>query len=607
MKAGSVTLMLALVLVVSTSKGAPPSSGAKPVAKPATAGPKPRSVNDTLTGQPKADYESARVLVADGDYAGARVKFQAAYDGSKDPRLLWNLAACDKQMRHYSSAIATVKKFAADSGPLVSAKDREEAAELIKTLEPFTVAVTLDVTEPDATVEVDDAVVGTTPLAGPVVVDIGQRKFRVRKEGYLEFSTTLSVGGSATQVVPVKLEKEVHEGKLSMLVPAGAKALVDGKVVLPAPGTDALEITLPAGGHTLRVTAPGMRAYEREIVVKDKETRAVEVALEREAEPDKPKLRVAVGCGEVRPRGADEGLTVFLDDSPAALVASGGKQTWDEQAKRNVVDYVEFPVSAGPQDVRVRIAGCVSLAHRVDVDAKTGADLSGTLDLDASPLWRGPAWDPVGFRLALGVWFPSAPGKGTRGSSRNNPVSAAGGQYRSPYAPVYGSAPFDYTGVFVSGGWTSRFFVAHLDVGAAWGTATRLNDPDPSFAGTVPDRAPTTGWYEIVSRFGVRAPLNVVALSLGPAIGLHAPMSHADVVDAPLGMLGGWFGIDIQPLCDFLVFSDATVSGDFKDKFPEVGGNDYNLNFRVGLAWQPNSVCRRERAAKVGLVDGGRR
>lgn len=585
--------LVVLGSVVSTVHAAPPTA-----TKPAAAAPKPKSVGETLTGPAKADYESARVLVTDGDYAGARVKFQAAYDGSKDPRLLWNVAACEKQMRHYARAIVTVKKFAADGGPLVSPKEKEEAAELIRTLEPFTVAVTLDVTEPDASVEVDDELVGKSPLAGAVVVDIGQRKFRVLKEGYREFSTTMSVGGSATQTIPVKLEKEVHEGKLSLQVPPGASILVDGKPVLAGVGTDAVEVKLPTGGHTLRVTAPNMRAYEREIVVKDNETRAVEVTLEREAEPEKPRLRVAVGCGEVRPRGADEGLTVFVDDSPAALVGSGGKQTWDERAGRNAVEYVEFPLSAGPHKVRVRIAGCSSLEHDVVVDPKSGADVHGALDLDSSPLWRGPAWDPVGFRLAVGVWFPSAPGQGTHGGDR----VARSGTATYSYYPTFGSAPFAFAGPFVSGGWTSRFFVAHADLGVAWGTAARvgtftLKPDEPS--------AVDSTWYEAVGRIGLRVPLNVVALSLGPAFGIHAPFSAPQAVDTPFGLIGGWFGIDVQPLCDFLVFTDARVSGDFKQgQFPEVGRNDYYATFRLGVAWQPSSVCRREREATVGLFDG---
>ena len=141
MKFAWAAVALAMGMAASTAYGAPPKSAAKPAA----GAPKPKSVGETLTGQAKADYESARVLVGDGDYAGALVKFQAAYDASKDPRLLWNVAACEKQMRHYSRTIAIVKKFAADGGALVSATEKAEAAELIKTLEPFTVNVTVEV------------------------------------------------------------------------------------------------------------------------------------------------------------------------------------------------------------------------------------------------------------------------------------------------------------------------------------------------------------------------------------------------------------------------------------------------------------------------------
>ncbi|MGH7297676.1 MAG: hypothetical protein ACRELB_22250 [Polyangiaceae bacterium] len=61
--------------------GAPPPTSVKPLAQ-------------TLTGDAKAAYDAAKLLVGDGDFAGAAIKFQAAYDQSNDARLLWNIAAC---------------------------------------------------------------------------------------------------------------------------------------------------------------------------------------------------------------------------------------------------------------------------------------------------------------------------------------------------------------------------------------------------------------------------------------------------------------------------------------------------------------------------------
>ncbi|MGH7329836.1 MAG: hypothetical protein ACREJX_15930, partial [Polyangiaceae bacterium] len=68
-----------------------PAAFAKPP-KPPAAPAGPKSLSDTLTGDAKADYEAGKLLFSDGDYAGAEIKLQGAYDKSQEPRLLWNIA-----------------------------------------------------------------------------------------------------------------------------------------------------------------------------------------------------------------------------------------------------------------------------------------------------------------------------------------------------------------------------------------------------------------------------------------------------------------------------------------------------------------------------------
>src|SRR6187399_1311780 len=78
------------------------SSGRADAAPPrAPAADEPRSLSDVLTGEAKTHYDIARILYRDGDHAGALAKFRRAYEISHDVRLLWNMAACEKNLRHY--------------------------------------------------------------------------------------------------------------------------------------------------------------------------------------------------------------------------------------------------------------------------------------------------------------------------------------------------------------------------------------------------------------------------------------------------------------------------------------------------------------------------
>lgn len=71
-------------------------AGAEPQTPTAPAG----LLADTLTGEAKKSYEAARVLVGADDYAGAFERFKTAYQLSKDARLLWNMAATQKNLHH---------------------------------------------------------------------------------------------------------------------------------------------------------------------------------------------------------------------------------------------------------------------------------------------------------------------------------------------------------------------------------------------------------------------------------------------------------------------------------------------------------------------------
>lgn len=231
----------------------------------------------SLTGQAKADYDAARVLYGDGDYAGALVKFSGAYDQSRDPRLLWNMGACEKNLRHYARVLALVRRYLAEGGPLLTEQDRQESRDLLSTVEAFTAFLKITVNEEGAAVFIDDEPVGKSPLPAPVLVDLGTRKVRVEKPGFVTQTSSVPVGGNKEIGVEVQLVKEVHEGKLTVRAGPGATIKLDGKDV----GSGAWTGAIPSGGHSLQVTAPGMLPYQSDVMIQDGENRVVEVSMTR--------------------------------------------------------------------------------------------------------------------------------------------------------------------------------------------------------------------------------------------------------------------------------------------------------------------------------------
>ncbi|HKY39732.1 MAG TPA: PEGA domain-containing protein [Polyangiaceae bacterium] len=269
-----------LLALLASSAHAQKKKPGKPAVPPAAAIPAapvgPVPLAETLTGDAKAAYEGGKLLYGDGDFAGAKVKFQAAYDAAKDPRLLWNMAVCEKGLRHYARVVALTKQYLELGGSLITEEDRTEAKDLLSAIESFTVELSLDVNPAGAEIFIDGDRVGTAPLDKPLTVDIGAREINVQKLGFKPFSGTIPVGGQKQASLKVALAPELHEGELNINAPQGAVILIDGKRV----GVGSFKGKLKSGGHTLRVEAKGMRPYQSEVVVQDDERRGVDVVLE---------------------------------------------------------------------------------------------------------------------------------------------------------------------------------------------------------------------------------------------------------------------------------------------------------------------------------------
>jgi hypothetical protein len=292
----SVTLCLCMTAASVDAQKAPAASASKhgaaaqkkgttgsapaPAAPPPTPVPPPTPpLSEALTGQAQADYQAAKLLYGDGDFSGASLKFKQAFEASKDVRLLWNMAACEKNLRHYSRVYKLVERYVDLGGSVLPESDKRDAADLLEAMKSYVSRVKIAVNEPEATITIDDEVVGMSPLMEPVLLDMGARRIRVTKPGFAAHIDTLQVQGASELAVAISLLKETHEGRIAVSAGADNLLYLDGKLV----GQGRWESVVPSGTHTLKVTAPGMRPYQSEIVLADKETRTLGVTLEPEA------------------------------------------------------------------------------------------------------------------------------------------------------------------------------------------------------------------------------------------------------------------------------------------------------------------------------------
>jgi hypothetical protein len=270
-----------LFLMEGAARGQPavpsPSPSPSPVA--GHAAPPLAPLAESLSGEAKDDYEAGRSLFVHGDYGGALVKFQRAFDVSYDTRLLWDMGACELNLKHYVRVLRLIERYLHEGGSRIADEQRAAAEAMLRKIRPLVSEVRVIVNEPGASVFVDDEPAGTTPLAEPLLLDLGERRIRVTKPGFKEQVVSERVAGASEATVSLTLSPETHEGRLAVMAEASASIAIDGSVV----GVGRWEGTLTSGHHALRVTAEGMHPHTADVEVREGEVRTIDVTLMRES------------------------------------------------------------------------------------------------------------------------------------------------------------------------------------------------------------------------------------------------------------------------------------------------------------------------------------
>ncbi len=244
----------------------------------------PSALEETLTGEAKVAYDSALSLFNTGDYHGAFSKFGRAHELSHDPRLLWNMAVCEKHQHHYASAARYIQRHLDDAKELPP-QERLDAGQVLAALEALFSYVWITNAPHGANIVVDEDAPRTAPLAEPLRLDLGVHTITISKPGFDSRSQRLDIVGGGQVVLDASLSarpvaKPRPKHAELRVTTAGVEDVVsiDGKVV----GSHAWVGALTPGKHIVRVTASGKVTYERSVYLDSSSSRTLHVVLEDE-------------------------------------------------------------------------------------------------------------------------------------------------------------------------------------------------------------------------------------------------------------------------------------------------------------------------------------
>ncbi|MBX3185901.1 MAG: PEGA domain-containing protein [Labilithrix sp.] len=357
-----------VALLVATALVAPVATTVTPT--PAHAQ-KPKTVRDQLPEEAKKHWDAALQLYQRGNWDGARTSFNAAYEASKNPRVLFNVAVCEKNLGRYGRAIDIFKRELAEGKGQLTPSEEADVKAQIAGLEQYVAQLTIDVSEAGAEVYVDDAKVGTSPLPGPVSVQLGERRVRVSKPGFADAQRSIELKGGASGAVQIKLVPNVKTQLVSVSVvgPTNAIVKIDGKEVGSAPYKG--QVTVSPEPHQFTAEATGWVPTTQSAVVRENE--ALNLTLQMSEEQQKGKLVVFA---------KPEGATIEIDGKQV------GATRW------------EGPVGVGTHQIVVKKQGHYTWSY--DVDVPKGGERSVTASLNED---RNTSFVPwlIGTLLVVGA------------------------------------------------------------------------------------------------------------------------------------------------------------------------------------------------------------
>lgn len=399
-----VALPLAVALTVPTTI----------TAFPTAAWAQPKTVRDQLPLEARGHWDAGIALASKNDKASwiaARTSFYAAYEMSKNPRVLFNVAVCDKNIGRYDRALATINRELSEGKGTLSPAEVSEAETFASGLKAFVVSIMIDIDQKDADIYIGDDKIDNTKLPGPFNAPVGANKIRATKPGFAEATQTVDLAGGATGNVTIKMQplERTTVVNVNVIGPAHATVKVDGQEVGQTPLS--VPVKVQDVPHQISAEAPGYVTGTQPLTVKDGPP--INLTMELAVEQAKGKLLVTA-----RPEGA----TIEIDGKAV------GSTRWDG------------PVEAAHHQISVKKSGYYTFTY--DVDVPKGGERSVTANLNED---RDTSFVPwligsivVGAAVVVGIVVLATPPDQKRANGTLDPFQVST-QHRRPGLNVSGA------------------------------------------------------------------------------------------------------------------------------------------------------------------------
>ena len=231
------------------------------------------TLRESLGDDAGAKFDDGSRLYKISQFAEAREAFLAAYAKSGDPRVLYNVAVCDKSLGRYARAIAILRKSLAGTDRALPAAYTQKVSETIATLSRYVAFVTVQSTVEGTTITVD----GEPLRENPTPLETGNHTIGYGKDGYESGSTPITVKAGESQTISVTPQRSQTPGAAHIsCVGVGARPCeirIGGESLGAAPVT----FTRDEGSYVVKAFVDGRAWAEQRVELHNGST--VEIGL----------------------------------------------------------------------------------------------------------------------------------------------------------------------------------------------------------------------------------------------------------------------------------------------------------------------------------------
>jgi hypothetical protein len=152
-------------------------------------------------------FQRAVELYREGSYEGALAEFRKAYQLSPSYRVLYNIAQAQYALHDFVGAYRSLVQYMAEGKGDIATDRRMQVDEMFARLRERIGQIEISTNVDGAEIRVDDVAVGTSPLPGPIAVNVGTRKVSALKEGSPEVVRVVTVAGTENLKIDLRMEE----------------------------------------------------------------------------------------------------------------------------------------------------------------------------------------------------------------------------------------------------------------------------------------------------------------------------------------------------------------------------------------------------------------